>query len=120
MFDGKGVGINVEVCGFPTSKKALLKFKHIAPVEIYQLNTKSVMNDSLGFKKSGDLDDPLLRQLWLVRGDTSSSIELMMKYYQESSNRFKKAMKRNKKDNEIKSQEASNKREEKGRSTWLI
>ena len=90
MFKGD-VGINVEVCGYPQNEKVLLKLKHIHALEIYQISPRDAqLNDGLRFESNGDIDEPLLRQLWFVKGCTTSTIELMMKYYQESSKRLKK------------------------------
>ena len=63
MFE-RDIGINVEVCGYPLNQRALLKFKHISVLEIYQrVPSDSVLNDSLSFNPSGNRDKPLLPQL---------------------------------------------------------
>ena len=106
MFE-RDIGINVEVCGYPLNQRTLIKFKHISAIEIYEcVPSDSVLNDGLSFNPSGDIDEPLLSQLWLVRGCTSSSIELMMKYYQESSKRLQKKLLRLKRSTKKKNEEA--------------
>ena len=55
----------------------LLKLKHISAIQIFKLTTPGViLNNSLAFDESGDIDEPLLKQLWTIRACTQSTIEL--------------------------------------------
>ena len=68
IFDAD-TGLNVEVCGYPSTSKALLKLKHIAPAKIFKLvSSGEILNNELSFDDSGDIDEPLLKQLCLVHG----------------------------------------------------
>ena len=43
--------------------------------------------DDITFPKSGDLDEPLLQEIWAAKGCTVRTVEIMMRYYQELSKR---------------------------------
>ncbi len=103
-----GKGIRIEVCGHPLNKTVLIKFNSFSCIEFYQMSKPdSVLNSGLFFEEKGDIDEPLLRKLWLVRGCTSSTIELMMKHFKESSHRLNKELKRIRRDTAKKKEKAN-------------
>ena len=76
------------VCGYIlglTAHSTSLKLKYLGYVEIFQRAVDgSLLNDELFFARSGDIKDPLLKQLWFIKGCTTSTIEVMMKHYQST------------------------------------
>jgi len=91
----KDAGFMVDVCGYTRSATALLKLKFLGYVEVFQRVVDGlILNDKLCFARSGDIKDPLLKQLWLVKGCTTLTIEVMMKYYQSNAYRLHKDLSR--------------------------
>ena len=85
-FWNTGAGLLFDVCGYSKTKSVLFRLKHTPFLEFYQ-RTKNgeVLNDSIVFKDTRNpvsLADPLLDNLFSVKGCKVSSMEVMMKYYQ--------------------------------------
>jgi len=79
------VGINMELCGYSKRVSALIFLRHFPYVEVYQVPKDGrPLNDGIDFPKASNPDnlaDPLIKRLWEAKGDTASSIEVMMKFY---------------------------------------
>ena len=86
-----GFGFKVELCGYAKTKTVLLRMKHFAHLEFYK-TPEFFARDDIGFKRTGDLNEPLLDQLWGARGCTTTTIQVMMKFYKELSNRKQKTI----------------------------
>lgn len=63
----KDTGINVELCGYACSVRGLLRFRFIGYIELHQIAREGgILRRELQFAQSGNTDDQLIRQLWLV------------------------------------------------------
>jgi len=84
-------GINVELCRYSKRMTALLRLRSIPYIEIYKLVSENeVLDDLIKFPtvsaNHDGLADPLIKNLWEVKGCVVSTIEVLMKYYRASSN----------------------------------
>ena len=84
-FWGSGAGLRFHICGYSTNKSVLFKLRHCHHLEFYlRTNDGNVLNDDIEFQYTGNparLADPLLDQLFLMKGCKLSCLEIMMKYY---------------------------------------
>ena len=84
-FWGSGAGLRFHICGYSTNKSVLFKLRHCHHLEFYlRTNDGNVLNDDIKFQDTGNparLADPLLDQLFLMKGCKLSCLEIMMKYY---------------------------------------
>ena len=82
-------GLNVQVCGYSSRKTALIKFKHIPFVDLFQAHPDGcILNDEVKFpntKNPARLVDPFLDELSKSRGCKVGSLEVLMKYYRAES-----------------------------------
>jgi hypothetical protein len=89
MYWKQGAGITIAVCGYTTQATLLLKFKHLAFLEVYQLTQDdSYLNERISFATTinpCNLVDPFVKQLSLVEGCRFGTVELMWKFYRARS-----------------------------------
>ena len=88
LWKSDGFGPSIELCGYARTSTALLRLRYYPYVEMYQ-RSSSLYLDDVTFPKSGDLDEPLLQEIWAAKGCTVRTVEIMMRYYQELSKRRK-------------------------------
>jgi hypothetical protein len=93
-FWGGGAGLRFHVCGYSRHKSVLFKLRHCHHLEFY-LRTKdgNVLNDDIKFQDTSNparLADPLLDQLFLMKGCKLSCLEIMMKYYKADANALRR------------------------------
>ena len=88
LWKSDGFGPSIELCGYARTSTALLRLRYYPYVEMYH-RSSSLYLDDFTFPKSGDLDEPLLQELWAAKGCTVRTVEIMMRYYQELSKRRK-------------------------------
>ena len=88
LWKSDGFGPSIELCGYARTTTALLRLRYYPYVEMYQ-RSSSLFLDDVTFPNSGDLDEPLLQEIWAAKGCTVRTVEIMMRYYQELSKRRK-------------------------------
>ena len=85
----QGAGIYVELCGYTKSRTAILKFQHLAYIEVYSLTSDGMfLNDNIKFPhaRRESLVKPLHELLAESNGCRLSTMEVLMKYYRADSN----------------------------------
>ena len=88
LWKSDGFVPSIELCGYARTSTALLRLRYYPYLEMYQ-RSSSLYLDDVTFPKSGDLDEPLLEEIWAAKGCTVRTVEIMMRYYQELSKRRK-------------------------------
>ena len=93
IWNSGGFGINIEICGYASAAKVLIKIKHFAYIGIsrYPLNDVSDQQ-AMMFKPSGDMDTPLLYHLWEATVCINNTREVVLQFYKELSNRKRKQL----------------------------
>ena len=81
LWKSDGFGPSIELCGYARTTTALLRLRYYPYIEMYQ-RSSSLFLDDVEFQKSGDLDDPFLQAIWLAKGCTVRTVEVLMRYYQ--------------------------------------
>jgi hypothetical protein len=80
-----GAGLRFKMCGYSNQKSALFKLRHLAHFEFYKRTVDgAVLNDNIDFAPTRNPDalaEPLIEQLFLVKGCKMSTMEVMMKFY---------------------------------------
>ena len=85
-FWNAGTGLRFQMCEYSHSQSALLKLSHIAYCEFYQCTVDgAVLNDdAIGFTDTRNPNlptEPLIEQLFAVKGCKLSTMEAMIKLY---------------------------------------
>ena len=88
LWKSDGSGPSIELCGYARTTTALIRLRYYPYVEMYQ-RLSSLFLDAVTFPNSGDLDEPLLQEIWAAKGCTVGTVEIMVRYYQELSKRHK-------------------------------
>ena len=86
LWKSDGFGPSIEICGYARTTTALLRLRYYPYIEMYQRSC-SLFLDEVEFPRGGDLDESFLQAIWLAKGCTSRTVEIMMRYYQELANR---------------------------------
>ena len=82
LWKSDNFGPFIELCGYARTTKALLRLRYYPYIEMYQ-RSSSLFLDNVEFQKSGDLDHIFLQVIWLAKGCTVRTVEVLMRYYQE-------------------------------------
>ena len=86
LWKSDGFGPSIELCGYARTTTALLRLRYYPHIEMYQRSSSLFLDDVI-FPNSGDLDEPLLNEIWAAKGCTVRTVEIMMRYYQQLSKR---------------------------------
>ena len=86
LWKSDGFGPSIEICGYARTTTALLRLRYYPYIEMYK-RSSSLFLDEVEFPRGGDLDESFLQAIWLAKGCTSRTVEVMMRYYQELSQR---------------------------------
>ena len=77
--------LRFSMCGYSRHKTVLFKLQHCHHLEFYLRTVDgNVLNDEIAFQDTsnpGNLSDPLLDQLFMMKGCKLSCLEVLMKYY---------------------------------------
>lgn len=82
----------MELCGYSSSVTALVKLNAVPYLQFYNC-PKVFSNELIPFPSGGEANEPLIQQMWAVKGDVTATVEVMMKYHMELLNRRQKQIK---------------------------
>ena len=86
LWKDEGLGLDVELCGYSSTHTVLVPLKFFHSVEIYR-RANFFTREDITFPRSGPINERLLTELHAAEGCTTTTIEVMYKYYQQLSRR---------------------------------